>query len=410
MSDERMTLERLLAENNQLKQRLKYLEREVNNSKLLKKSEKFLMSVLNNSPAAMIICEAPDGRVSYINDAVWSFRGNTNQRLTGITVEEYVNSWTEYYPDGKQYTGKEMPIARSLLHGEIVKNEQLIVELEDGTQKWIAASSAPIYDDDKKIIAAIVIFHDITEYKLLEESLQKNKAYLTQLNNTKDKFFTLIAHDLKSPFNSILGFSNLIAEDLKNKDYSDIENYAQIIQEASLKTLELLSNLFEWAKSQTNKLTLNLEVLDLKELINNTVALAKYAAQQKSISITVNIATKTPIYTDKTIIETIIRNLVSNAIKYTYKNGKIVISASKNQNEHIITVTDNGVGIKNENLNKLFKISESISTCGTQNERGTGLGLIICKEFVEKLNGKIQVTSESGNGSTFTITLPIRNY
>lgn len=405
-----MTLERLLAENNQLKQRLKYLEREVNNSKLLKKSEKFLMSVLNNSPAAMIICEAPDGRVSYINDAVWSFRGNTNQRLTGITVEEYVNSWTEYYPDGKQYTGKEMPIARSLLHGEIVKNEQLIVELEDGTQKWVAAWSAPIYDDDKKIIAAIVIFHDITEYKLLEESLQKNKAYLTQLNNTKDKFFTLIAHDLKSPFNSILGFSNLIAEDLKNKDYSDIENYAQIIQEASLKTLELLSNLFEWAKSQTNKLTLNLEVLDLKELINNTVALAKYAAQQKSISITVNIATKTPIYTDKTIIETIIRNLVSNAIKYTYKNGKIVITAYKNQNEHIITVTDNGVGIKNENLNKLFKISESISTCGTQNERGTGLGLIICKEFVEKLNGKIQVTSESGNGSTFTITLPIRNY
>jgi len=171
MKENEITYDDLLAENKELKKRVFEAEKEINNSKLLNKSEQFLKSIFDHSPTAMMICEAPDGRITYINDAVWGFRGETDTRMTNITVEEYVMTWKEFYPDGRQYSGEEMPLARSLINGETVENEQLIVRLEDGTEKWAAAWSAPIYDNSKNIIAAIVLFYDITEHKLMENTL-----------------------------------------------------------------------------------------------------------------------------------------------------------------------------------------------------------------------------------------------
>ncbi len=171
MKENEITYDDLLAENKELKKRVFEAEKEINNSKLLNKSEQFLKSIFDHSPTAMIICEAPDGKITYINDAVWGFRGETDARMTNISVEEYVMTWKEFYPDGRQYSGEEMPLARSLINGEIVENEQLIVRLEDGTEKWAAAWSAPIYDNSKNIIAAIVLFYDITEHKLMENTL-----------------------------------------------------------------------------------------------------------------------------------------------------------------------------------------------------------------------------------------------
>lgn len=411
MEEDKITYEDLVSENKELKKQLSDANKEISNSKLLNKSEKFLTSIFDNSPTAMIICEAPDGRITYINEAVWDFRGETDARMTDITVEEYVMTWKEFYPDGRQYSGEEMPLARSLINGEIVKNEQLIVKLEDGTEKWAAAWSAPIYDISKNIIAAIVLFYDITEHKLLENELLESKKHLTNLNATKDKFFSIIAHDLKSPFNSILGFSNIIEEKIKNKDYKSIKKYAGIIQQASQKTMDLLFNLIEWSRSQTNKTEFNPEFIELGKLINDTIELINYSAQQKLIGISIELPEKVPVFADKAMIETLIRNLISNAIKFTNRGGKIVVAVETKPSECLLSVTDNGVGIKKEVLNKLFRIDKSISTNGTQNETGTGLGLILCKEFVEKHGGKISVKSEFGVGSSFKVILPIdKNY
>ncbi len=411
MKEDKIPYNELLAENTMLKKRLSDAEKEINNSKLLNKSEQFLKSIFNSSPTAMIICEAPDGKITYINDAVWDFRGETDSRMTGITIEEYIMTWKEFYPDGRQYTGIEMPLARSLLNGEIVKNEQLIVQLEDGTEKWAAAWSTPIYDSSKNIIAAIVLFYDITEHKIMENALIESEKHLKNLNATKDKFFSIIAHDLKSPFNSILGFSNLIETNIKNKNYSKVDEFVNIIQQVSNKTIDLLHNLVEWSKSQTNMLEYKPEYIDLTKLVNEILELMKYSAEQKSIDISLIIPKQISIYADNSMVGTIIRNMISNAIKFTNSGGKIIISAKNNTSECLISVSDNGVGIKKESINKLFKIEESISTTGTENEIGTGLGLILCKEFVDKHSGTIWVESEYGEGSKFNVVLPIiENY
>lgn len=246
---------------------------------------------------------------------------------------------------------------------------------------------------------------------LLNENLtqlEKKRKKLQQLVATKDKFFSIIAHDLRSPFHSILGFSNMIEESIKNKEYANIEEYSSIIQQASQKTIDLIDNLIKWSRSQTNRIEFTPEFIELEKLINDIIELMNYPAQQKSINISLESSENICVFGDMSMIKTIIRNLISNAIKFTNQGGKIIVSAEKIQKECHISVSDNGVGMKKETLDKLFRIEENVSRSGTQNESGTGLGLILCKDFVEKHKGKIFVKSEPGVGSTFKIILPIK--
>jgi len=308
-----------------------------------------------------------------------------------------------------RYTGEEMPLARSLIKGEVIENEQLIVQLEDGTEKWAAAWSAPILDENNNIIAAIVLFYDITEHKQTVQALKDSEQYLLNINATKDKFFSIIAHDLKSPFSGILGLSNLMVQEINNKNikHISIEKYAGMVQRASQKTMDLLLNLIEWSSSQTNRMEFKPEFIELGNLINESVQLLINSADQKSITISTEHPDISPIYADKNMISSIFRNLISNAIKFTNHGGKIIISIENMTDNWLISVSDNGIGINEDRLNKLFRIEENISTPGTQNETGTGLGLILSKEFVEKHNGKIWAESKFGIGSTFKVSLPL---
>lgn len=245
---------------------------------------------------------------------------------------------------------------------------------------------------------------------LLEESLitlEIKKGKLQQLVATKDKFFSIIAHDLRSPFNTLLGLSSILGENIKNRDYKNIEKYSVIIHKASQKTIDLIDNLIEWSRSQTNRIKFNPEFIELGRMTTDIVELLNYSAQQKLISISLELHDTKAVFCDKSMIRTIIRNLISNAIKFTNNGGKIIVSVENKLNENHITISDNGVGIGKETLDKLFKIEEDVSTSGTQKESGTGLGLILCKDFVEKHKGKITVKSEIGKGSTFTVILPI---
>ena len=239
-----------------------------------------------------------------------------------------------------------------------------------------------------------------------KEIIELNKS-LQHTNSTKDKFFSIIAHDLKGPFNSILGFSELLSEQIKEKDLDGIENYADVIHKSSQNALSLLTNLLEWSRSQTGRMEFIPEYIELNSLIDENLALLDFQARQKSISIKKSTPKIITLKADKSMLSTILRNLISNAIKFTNINGEIVIKAEKSDNQTIISVKDNGIGLTNEEINKLFKLEESFSNNGTQNEKGTGLGLLLCKEFVDKHEGKIWVESNKGLGSTFYFTLSI---
>jgi two-component system, sensor histidine kinase and response regulator len=246
---------------------------------------------------------------------------------------------------------------------------------------------------------------DITLRKRAEDKLKENEIRLSELNATKDKFFSIIAHDLKSPFTSIIGFSSLILEMVHKKNYKELEKYAQIIESSSWKAMNLLTNLMEWSRSQTGKLAFNPENLDLCKLVNIVTDLLNDAASQKSITITNNIPQKFMVYADISLLSTIMRNLISNGLKFTDKGGKIEIYGVRTASESVISFTDNGIGISKENIAKLFRIDANHSTTGTHGEEGTGLGLLLCNDFVEKHGGKMRVESEEHKGSTFSFTL-----
>lgn len=246
------------------------------------------------------------------------------------------------------------------------------------------------------------------KYSQLEQSkkvISQNEIRLTELNATKDKFFSIIAHDLKSPFNAIIGLSEMLVEMVDMKEYDGIDNYARIILNSSRKAMSLLTNLMDWSRLQTGRIGYNPEIFDLAICINSIILLYNEVADKKAITIETELSSNTPVFADREMINTVIRNLISNAVKFTDFGGKIVISSKKECNQLIVSVKDNGVGIPADRVKKLFSIEESSSTSGTASETGTGLGLILCREFIEKHDEKLWVQSEEGRGTTFYFTL-----
>ena len=246
---------------------------------------------------------------------------------------------------------------------------------------------------------------DITRRKLAEDKLKENEIRLRELNATKDKFFSIIAHDMKSPFTSIIGYSNLISAEVRKENYGEVGKYAEIIESSSWKAMNLLTNLMEWSRSQTGRMGFNPEFIDLCRIVNGVTDMLKDIASQKSITITNIIPQNFVVYADISMLNTIMRNLISNGLKFTDQGGKIEISGFRNNSESVISVKDNGIGIGKEDIEKLFRIETCHSTIGTKGEEGTGLGLLLCDDFIRKHGGKIWVESEKGKGSSFHFTL-----
>lgn len=272
---------------------------------------------------------------------------------------------------------------------------------------YIEVLMNPIVVDDI-VVGSSFFGRDITERMLEEKLLIENEARLHELNITKDKFFSIIGHDLKGPFNSIIGLSNLLMMQIKENNHEEIEKYTELIQKSSHYALNLLTNLLEWARSQSGRMDFNPEYLEIFALINEVIKVSDNFAQEKSITISTEFPHSVTVLADKAMFSTIMRNLISNAIKFTNIGGEIVVSAKQKQDDLIISVSDNGVGIKKEEIEKIFRIDKSYSTLGTQKEKGTGLGLILCKEFIERHGGKIWAESEEGKGSEFNFSMPLK--
>lgn len=276
----------------------------------------------------------------------------------------------------------------------------------DGSIHWIAPKGRVLFNSEKKPVRMLGVVSDITERKEVEKTLKDNEKRLEELNLTKDKFFSIIAHDLKSPFTSIMGFSELLSEKIISKEFDEIDQYAKMIHRSSRRAMELLTNLFEWSRLQTGTIEFKPEFINIASVVNEARDLLKYAAWHKSIEIITSLPDQCSVYADKYMISSVLRNLISNALKFTYQEGKIEIKATVSENELLMTVSDNGKGIESTDLDKLFRIDASFSSPGTKGEEGTGLGLLLSRDFIAKHGGRIWVESEPGKGSRFHFTIP----
>lgn len=255
----------------------------------------------------------------------------------------------------------------------------------------------------------------ILEEKVKERTLQieeqkteimKKNAELSELNRSKDKFFSIIAHDLRNPFNSIMGLADIILMDLQGIDQNRLKKYIQNIKGSSMQAYELLENLLLWARSHTGTITFRPEPVNMKSLVEESIKLVRVQAARKTIKINSDMVHSVMASVDKNMIKTVLRNLLTNALKFTSQGGEVRIGLSSENGLCTLFVKDNGIGIAKDKIVTLFNIDTSHKTKGTDQEPGTGLGLILCKEFVEKHGGRIEVESEQGKGSEFRIVLP----
>ena len=249
---------------------------------------------------------------------------------------------------------------------------------------------------------------DITERMLAEAEIKYQNSELVKLDAEKDKFFSIIAHDLRSPFNSFLGLTQIMAEDLPSLTMAQIQEIAVKMSNSATNLYRLLENLLEWSQIKKGAFPFNPEVIQLSLIVDGCIEMIQVSAKNKDIEIVNDIAADAEVFADRNMIQTIIRNLISNALKFTPKGGKISLSAISSERHSIeISIKDTGIGMNRELIDNLFRIDFKTNRLGTEDEPSTGLGLLLCQEFVEKQGGKIWVESEVGIGSTFSFSIPM---
>jgi two-component system sensor histidine kinase/response regulator len=246
----------------------------------------------------------------------------------------------------------------------------------------------------------------LKEKQRLDEQLLLYAKELEQANNTKDKLFSIISHDLKGPFNVVLGFAKLLHNQYDEYSVETRKKFILAIKESAESTYSLLEKLFTWSRTQRSEIKAKPQKIELKKIADSTLVLLKNIAADKNIAIINRIDPDTSASADEEMINTIMLNLISNALKFTHINGNIIIENSRKDTAVQISIMDDGVGIPQANIDNLFKIKSTFSTLGTAKERGTGLGLIICKEFININGGEIWVESQPNKGSKFIFTLP----
>lgn len=355
-----------------------------------------------------IFYQSASGQVTEANEAALKMFGLTRNQFIG--KDSYDEYWKVVNEEHQTLPPEEHPSMLALKTGLPVYNRTIGVYIPKlDKYNWIIFNAMPLSKPGEKYPEQVFVsMQNITSRKLAEEALKENEDRLRELNATKDKFFSVIAHDLKSPFHSIIGFSEILKSESRNLDISEVESYASIIYESASQTLKLLENLLDWARTQQGAITFNRRQLLLFEALNDTLNLVGEQARKKNISLVNQIHEKLIVHADVNMLKAVFRNLLTNAIKFTVSGGSVYITAEETEDEVRVSVTDTGIGISEENIKKLFDIGTSYTMRGTEKEKGTGLGLVICKEFIEKHGGRIRVESEEGKGSTFLFSLPVK--
>jgi PAS domain S-box-containing protein len=413
----------------------KYRKEKIRTETLIRESilqERNQLRTLIDSMPDVIFIKDRQSRFVVVNKMVAGVMGTKPEALIGKTDFEF------YTPDlAQRYYDDEQGIMEA---GEAKINYEEPHLDENGNRIILSTSKVPLKNNNGEVIGIVGIGRDITRLKRIEVQLRKKTEdlqetntlleerqeeiirqseelaaqaqYLTitnteleRLNKTKDKFFSIIAHDLRNPFNAIMGFSDLLCHDFNEMDDKQKLGLLELINLSSESAYNLLDNLLQWARTQTDKIKFNPEYFELSEVVKQVMDLQGIIAEKKQVSVENLIQESTRVYADKNMIHTVIRNLISNAIKFSKKGGKVFISSFDNGNMTEIVIRDEGIGMSRDNLSMLFRIDTYYSTSGTSGESGTGLGLIICKEFVEKNNGRIRASSKEDEGTAISFTL-----
>jgi PAS domain S-box-containing protein len=332
----------------------------------------------------------------FANPAAEKIFGVDKGKLTGLGLNDFLH-------------GKNIGIVNNEIRiRKQGKNSTYEIEIisKDGSKKDIMVTATPSFRDEK-FIGTFGIFRDITDRKQAEEKIKHKNEQLIQANAEKDKFFSIISHDLRGPFNGFLGLSKLLAEDLQRFTPEDIKKIAGSMRDSATNLFSLLENLLEWSRLQRGITSFKPESFLLMPMIDDIMHTVMDSANKKEIEISYEIQADLEVFADEYMLASTIRNLASNAVKFTLKGGKVTIAAKSVPGHSVeISIRDTGIGMNHEMVHDLFRLDVQTNRRGTENEPSSGLGLLLCKDFVEKHGGKLWVESEEGKGSVFYFTIP----
>ncbi len=345
-----------------------------------------------------------EGRIVYVNPA--------DAAMHGYCVEELLGQYARIFaPPEASNLPRDLPERQEDFR--YWQRERVNIR-KDGTEFPVLLLSNPITDAQGRSLGKVVICEDITDRKQAEarllaahNELKEKNAQLAELNASKDKFFSIIAHDLRGPFSSLIGLSEVVLMFLDEYSKEDIRKNMLRIKSSSEAVSSLLENLLTWSRLQRGVLTYSPEALDMQQVVEDNIELMYSQSEQKQITLHNFVPPNTMAYADVHICNAVIRNLLSNALKFTPEGGRISVAAMRDESEVLVSVADTGTGISPEDIGKLFRIDVQFTNIGTSGERGTGLGLKLCKDLIEAQKGRIWVESELGKGTIFRFTLPI---
>ncbi len=343
------------------------------------------------------------GNIEWVNNAFTNMYGYT---LKQYKKEKFTNiSQSSDNPNIKEAITTCLNEKKSVVYEFKTKSR-------NGKELWAQTTLTPVVDKDGKTINLIAIDSDITKLKQAEKEILQQKKEIEQQrdklavsNATKNKFFRIIAHDLRNPISTLVSSTNLVFNDFDTYNREQTKNIMAELNRLSQTTFNLLENLLDWSSTQTGEVKFNPKSVDVNFIVNENIDLIKRKIDHKKIELSTDIPGQLTAYADEDMAKTIIRNLLSNAVKFTPENGKIEIIAKSENDIITITVKDSGIGIDSKDLPKLFRIDQHHTTPGLSNEKGSGLGLILCKEFVEKNGGTITIDSKPNKGTSITFTL-----
>ena len=353
-------------------------------------------NMANTAPVMIWIADV-DGLFSFLNKVWLDFTGNEMGDDLGM------NWLKNVHPEDLE---KLLGHYQSAFSSKTQFSCEFRFKRKDDIYRWIMIIGTPRFNPTGIFMGFIGSCSDISEQKESEEEIKNINIELAEINATKDKFFSIIAHDLRSPLSGLMQILFIIAEDYDSLSNDEKLEMINDVANTSKQTYELMVNLLEWSSVQTGTIPFNPEKLSLLNVLNNLEELYNQNLKSKEITLKIDVGPEISVFADKKMLETILRNLISNAIKFTYSNGTISISSEPANDFVVVKVADTGVGINTKILSELFKVDKFQSIPGTEKETGTGLGLILCKELVEKQNGKMWVESKEDEGTTFYFTLP----
>jgi PAS domain S-box-containing protein len=359
--------------------------------------EKQLEAIFQNAGVGIAILDN-QGNYLRVNNGWAEMIGYSRSEILKSNVSKFI------YPGDLEFVRPQLD---RLTKGDV---DSLRIEAraltKDNSVLWGDVSLTSIKGSNREVISVIAVFVDITKNKLYRDAIEKSEKEYRELNAMKDKFFSIISHDLKNPFSNIIGLTDLALDNPEDNTLEDLMGYVKIINSSATQAFELLQNLLDWSRSQSGAISPILVHHDLYDIVSKSVDNVINMADAKKIIIENYVNSDQWIVCDFDMIYTVLRNLLTNAIKFSHEGSKIEVSSEVIGKHTVLSVKDFGVGMSDEFKDRVFDITNNVSSPGTNNEKGTGLGLVLVNDFVKQNNGELTFESALGKGTTFSIKLP----